>query len=197
MFKTKCPKCNNKVDVINGRCSECNYDISEYMKEIGLYNENQLVIDKMYICPHCGTIDAGEKSIRLKCYECGTPYKYTNITRKQYWQESGEACINGDIDSYEFNLIKQYVEDTIDWDIYNARKDNWNKNQEQRHKHQQQKQAEENARQDAINHPKCPKCGSTAITAGQRGYSFFTGFLGNNKTVNRCANCGHTWKPGK
>lgn len=192
MFKTKCPKCNNKVDVINGRCSECNYDISEYMKEIGLYNENRLVTDKMYICPHCGTIDAGEKSIRLKCYECGTPYKYTNITRKQYWQESGEACINGSIDSYELNLIKQYVSDTIDWGIYNSRK---NIQEEQRHKYQQQKQAEEQARQDAINHPKCPKCGSTAITAGQREYSLLTGFLGSNKTVNRCANCGHTWKP--
>jgi predicted Zn-ribbon and HTH transcriptional regulator len=45
--------------------------------------------------------------------------------------------------------------------------------------------------------PKCPKCGSTAITAGQRGYSLLTGFLGSNKTVNRCANCGHTWKPGR
>lgn len=33
------------------------------------------------------------------------------------------------------------------------------------------------------------------ITAGQRGYSLLTGFLGSNKTVNRCANCGHTWKP--
>lgn len=43
----------------------------------------------------------------------------------------------------------------------------------------------------------CPKCGSTAITAGQRGYSFLTGFLGSGKTVNRCANCGHTWKPGR
>lgn len=47
------------------------------------------------------------------------------------------------------------------------------------------------------NIPKCPKCGSTAITAGQRGYSLLTGFLGSNKTVNRCANCGHTWKPGR
>lgn len=47
------------------------------------------------------------------------------------------------------------------------------------------------------NIPKCPKCGSTAITAGQRGYSLLTGFLGSNKTVCRCANCGHTWKPGK
>ena len=51
--------------------------------------------------------------------------------------------------------------------------------------------------QQQSNIPKCPKCGSTAITAGQRGYSFFTGFLGSNKTVNRCANCGYTWKPGK
>lgn len=45
--------------------------------------------------------------------------------------------------------------------------------------------------------PTCPKCGSTAITAGQRGYTLMSGFLGSNKTVNRCANCGHTWKPGK
>ena len=37
---------------------------------------------------------------------------------------------------------------------------------------------------------RCPKCGSTQITTGQRGYSLFSGFLGSNKTVNRCANCG-------
>lgn len=45
--------------------------------------------------------------------------------------------------------------------------------------------------------PTCPKCGSTAITAGQRGYSVWTGFLGSGKTVNRCANCGYSWTPGK
>lgn len=45
--------------------------------------------------------------------------------------------------------------------------------------------------------PTCPKCGSTAITAGQKGYSLWTGFLGSNKTMNRCANCGHAWEPGK
>lgn len=41
----------------------------------------------------------------------------------------------------------------------------------------------------------CPKCGSTAITTGERGYSFLTGFLGSGQTVNRCGNCGHKWKP--
>lgn len=45
------------------------------------------------------------------------------------------------------------------------------------------------------NQVKCPKCGSTSITAGQRGYSLLTGFIGSGKTVNRCANCGHRWKP--
>ena len=55
------------------------------------------------------------------------------------------------------------------------------------------KQAEEKEQ----NTVRCPKCGSTQITTGQRGYSFLTGFLGSNKTVNRCANCGYSWKPGK
>lgn len=44
---------------------------------------------------------------------------------------------------------------------------------------------------------RCPKCGSTQITTGQRGYSLFSGFLGFNKTVNRCANCGYSWKPSR
>lgn len=42
---------------------------------------------------------------------------------------------------------------------------------------------------------KCPKCGSTSITTGQRGYSIVTGFIGSGKTVNRCANCGYKWQP--
>ena len=51
------------------------------------------------------------------------------------------------------------------------------------------------------NNPKCPRCGSTAITTGQRGFKyhwfggFDWGFFGSNKTVNRCGNCGHTWEP--
>jgi DNA-directed RNA polymerase subunit RPC12/RpoP len=47
------------------------------------------------------------------------------------------------------------------------------------------------------NQVRCPKCGSTSTTAGQRGYSLLTGFIGSSKTVNRCANCGYKWKPGK
>lgn len=45
------------------------------------------------------------------------------------------------------------------------------------------------------NKVRCPKCGSTNITAGQRGYSLLTGFIGSGNTVNRCAKCGYKWSP--
>lgn len=41
----------------------------------------------------------------------------------------------------------------------------------------------------------CPKCNSTQITTGSRGYSMVWGFIGAGKTVNRCAKCGHKWEP--
>lgn len=41
----------------------------------------------------------------------------------------------------------------------------------------------------------CPRCKSTQITTGQKGFSLLTGFIGSNKTINRCAKCGYTWQP--
>lgn len=41
----------------------------------------------------------------------------------------------------------------------------------------------------------CPRCKSTQIVTGQKGFSLLTGFLGSNKTVNRCSKCGYTWQP--
>lgn len=41
----------------------------------------------------------------------------------------------------------------------------------------------------------CPRCGSNQVSVGQRGFSMWSGFLGSNKTVNRCGKCGHSWNP--
>lgn len=43
----------------------------------------------------------------------------------------------------------------------------------------------------------CPKCGSTEIHAGARGFSLMTGFIGSGKTVITCLRCGYKWKPGR
>ena len=42
---------------------------------------------------------------------------------------------------------------------------------------------------------RCPRCNSTSITTGSRGYSLVWGFIGSGKTVNRCGKCGYSWKP--
>ncbi len=42
---------------------------------------------------------------------------------------------------------------------------------------------------------RCPGCGSTAVTTGQRGYSVLYGFAGSSRTVNRCGKCGYSWEP--
>lgn len=42
---------------------------------------------------------------------------------------------------------------------------------------------------------RCPKCGSNSVSIGQRGFTITTGFIGSNKTVNRCGKCGYKWQP--
>lgn len=49
--------------------------------------------------------------------------------------------------------------------------------------------------QSSSNQITCPRCGSTNVSTGARGYSLVTGFIGAGKTVNRCGKCGHKWKP--
>ena len=52
-------------------------------------------------------------------------------------------------------------------------------------------------REPINNIPRCPKCGSTAIDAVNRGFSLLSGFWGSGKTMNYCRYCGHKWKPKK
>lgn len=42
---------------------------------------------------------------------------------------------------------------------------------------------------------RCPKCGSTAISTVNRGYSLMTGFWGSGSPRNVCQKCGYKWKP--
>ena len=187
MFKARCPKCNNDVEVINGICDKCHFDINDYMIENGLIEGNQLITDKVFICPNCGDIEASTGRLYLKCSECGHSYKATDIDRK-----NPIKLIEAHSDEEMRQLVEEYVGDTINWDIYNAREEEWNQIEKERRKRQQQKQAEEQARFDAINHPKCPKCGSTAIQIIPRKFSFLTGFA-TNKVDRVCVNCKHKW----
>lgn len=41
----------------------------------------------------------------------------------------------------------------------------------------------------------CPRCKSTSVQTINRGYSFWTGFLGSGSPRNVCQKCGYKWKP--
>lgn len=58
-----------------------------------------------------------------------------------------------------------------------------------------QVQQQESSKVESKDVVHCPQCGSTVITTGARGVNNFWGLLGASKTVNRCGNCGYTWKP--
>ena len=60
---------------------------------------------------------------------------------------------------------------------------------------EQQKQAQQQARQAQKSQIKCPRCGATSIATVNRGFSFWTGFLGSGSPRNVCQKCGHKWKP--
>ena len=118
------------------------------------------------------------------CKHCGSQLEDTNVTRDDYVTIAKASQGNRQLLEA---MIELKQKDIIEYEL---------KMGQFRTQVQQQKVATNQSREDS-NKPKCPKCGSTAITAGQRGYSIWTGFLGSSATVNRCSNCGHKWKPGK
>ena len=67
-------------------------------------------------------------------------------------------------------------------------------------------------RTTGIDQVKCPKCGSTQISANKKGFQLtraagatylfgplgiVAGFLGSNAVIVTCLKCGNQWEPGK
>jgi hypothetical protein len=44
---------------------------------------------------------------------------------------------------------------------------------------------------------KCPRCRSTQIQAGTRGWNIWTGIIGSHKVVLTCLKCGFRFNPGQ
>lgn len=146
-------------------------------------------------CPECGK-EVSDKA--LTCIHCGCP-----LVKKNH------CIINGvDVDcsfvfdpkySMNFKGYLMLCETNLDTKVANKIVEEWSKSgvippvfngKISTYKEDRRKESEEYNSQ-----LHCPKCGSTAITTGARGVNWFWGFIGANKTVNRCGKCGYTWKP--
>lgn len=138
----------------------------------------------MRYCPKCGDITIPSST---KCTFCGHDTLETKYTFKECLEDT----------SIRKKIKEEYIDNSPEFDEELAKK-----REEENDKviHGSMTKEEKTVLQDmgAIpnnNIPKCPKCGSTAVSTGARGFSIVTGFIGSGQTVNRCGNCGHKWRP--
>lgn len=128
-------------------------------------------------CPKCGDITL-TKEENKKCRFCGEPYLPTQYTLQDTFKGIG----------VHKRIFEEYIKDNpqFDEDLYAQRVGKEKLMQEA---------TSDRLKADRLNTIKCPKCGSTAVTTGERGYSLLTGFIGSGQTMNRCGKCGYKWKP--
>lgn len=158
------------------------------------------------LCPKCGymwflTKDEIDSEYEF-CDDCGTKMINTG-------ESIDEDEINdfGDRDRFGEYVRKKHLFDNplFDEAAYQKRL----KDKEKRWKEIREEAAADREERD---HPRCPRCGSTAISANQKGFSpgkavvggliwgeagLLRGFVGSGQVEITCLNCGHKWKPGQ
>lgn len=135
-------------------------------------------------CPECGK-DVSDKS--KMCINCGFPIENTCVNEKSKNDEEVDEIFKKT--QAKVKVIKYLMENRgLTIEVAKEYTDKYIS------EHQELViQAQKPSPQSSP--IRCPKCGSTAVTTGSRGFKLTTGFLGSNKTVNRCGKYVHKWKP--
>lgn len=142
----------------------------------------------MYLCKNCGkTIDyTKEKAETAECICKDTDYICLNVNPVEYYNMSPLS---------QEELIKRKLR--VNPTQFEELKTEWSKIQKEvdREYYAQRLAQRNEQRRVSQNTLTCPKCGSSAVAIGERGYSVITGFIGSSQTMNRCGKCGYKWKP--
>lgn len=182
-----CPECGKTISSFAEQCPTCGFPMASFLKEHELSD-----FDKTWVCPKCAKLYILKSSKRPICEYCGVPVVQSDVSNK----EAGNNIIMKPDEyekNYEISLAKKYGENQFSEEAYEHRieeLDKWFMEYERKENSTTQPTK-------PTNQVTCPKCGSTSIATTNRGYSFFTGFLGSGKPVNICQKCGYKWKPGK
>lgn len=131
------------------------------------------------LCPKCGKIESFNPDwiSESVCPECKTKVIPTTTKDYQY-----DLMTTEEREKWDARMREKYVfhSDEFDLELYSKVEDD----DFERHIKIEVGKREE-VEKSKIH---CPKCCSTNVTAGQRGFNIVTGFLGSGSTVNRCAN---------
>lgn len=182
-----CPECCQQISEHTENCPNCGFPIKKYIQD-----NNFTDFSKAFICPKCAeSYMYDDIPIQFKCDYCNAVLMQTDMSRKEWFYISCNT-IDEIFNSKSVELAKKYGNNQFDEKIYEERLKKLNQYIEKKGNERDERFTRKTQEK---NIPKCPKCGSTAIEATQRGYSLLTGFIGSGKTMNYCKNCGHKWKP--
>lgn len=173
MALIQCPECGMDVSDKASSCIHCGYPLSQ--NQDIMYEINLIDIYSNDLCSrHRGDI------LRLLSNVTHRPLKEFN---RMIYERCGTLVTGVSYDNAIKiqKLLNQYGI-TTDLSVSFAKTENNNVNVE---------------RTFYIDESKvfCPACKSTSITTGKRGFTILSGFIGSNKTINRCAKCGYSWYP--
>lgn len=169
----RCPECNNEISDRANTCPHCGFPIQEDIEKVASNKKYDVIITKLQ--KDCDKIQIIANIRRFKGWGLAET--------KSIIENPPKTVFDGlDLDSAK-SAQKLLLRFGAESEIKESSSVNPN---------QEENLFFENYDFSSIH---CPRCGSTAVTTGQKGFSLFTGFLGSNKTVNRCGNCGLTWEP--
>lgn len=170
-----CPECGKEISDKAKACVHCGYPIADN-KPVNHTDESAHTLPQQSCsAPIVKTSDAfllyslENDYVNIECAGCGKVYKYNRS--RAFREVSSSGCVS--------NAIIRCVNcgnNAAAHSRFIARKTVF-------------------TTPTPLETLRCPKCNSTLVSTGQRGFNIWTGFLGSSKTVNRCGKCGHSWKP--
>ena len=175
MALIKCPECGHEISDKSNQCIYCGYPLNS-------------IKNPLYNIIFLGFPDFNTKcNNQVKLIAC----------LKQILNIGNLSDTKYIIDHPPYTLIKSTTKEKADWII--ATLEPFKCNLKIEESNEKEESSASSSVDKYMNNKEstvvCPRCGSNQITTSQRGFSFWTGFIGANKTVNRCANCGHHWTP--
>ena len=167
-------------------CPKCGKDFFDIVDRDGVYSED---------CWRCGYhLEVVKWKARrdFKCKNCGSGVKLMIDTDDRL----AFKCIDCDVEETVLQKKELGVAESLFRELERKGKPFYTE-EETKRLLQPSKVPEEPTYQREPSQVRCPRCNSKQISTGQRGYSIIWKWIGSNRTMNRCAKCGHKWEPRK
>lgn len=182
MALIKCPECGGQVSDKAQACIHCGYPLQEIVSKSSknIWNNTDVTeLEKFFV----GLSKQNKKSFIYVC---------------EYFEDSSKPEADPTKRNLEYPGQQEKYKESNKFVKDFSKKNNMNRHDAGKFilEYLRNKNYAPQPHPQPSNQVRCPKCGSTAITTEERGYSLWIGWYGANEKKNLCQSCGYKWKPG-